>query len=29
MDVLLEVVDGYKPTGEIFDHVWEENHASV
>lgn len=26
-NILLEVVDGYQPTGGICDHVWEKSHA--
>ncbi|TAJ77014.1 MAG: polysaccharide biosynthesis protein [Gallionellaceae bacterium] len=26
-NVLLDVVDGYQPTGGICDHVWEKSHA--
>lgn len=26
-NILLEVIDGYQPTGEICDHVWKKKHA--
>ncbi len=28
-NILLEVVDGYQPTGGICDHVWKKAHAAV